>query len=135
MGEFLTLKQAADVAGLSTAQVKGRMALGELKPTQLGTSTSTGETTYLFSDEDVLRLKFMSSTPTKDTKFVDDGKQTDFTVSQIASMWQLSTDTIQRLFRDEAGVITLSGKNRKKRTTLRIPRQVMERVKRRRSNV
>ncbi len=69
--------------------------------------------------------------------FVDDGKQSDFTVAQIASIWQLSTDTIQRLVQDEPGVITLGNKNprgKRKRVTLRIPREVMERVKRRRSN-
>ncbi len=69
--------------------------------------------------------------------FVDDGKQSDFTVAQIASIWQLSTDTIQRLVQDEPGVITLGNKNprgKRKRVMLRIPREVMERVKRRRSN-
>ena len=68
--------------------------------------------------------------------FVDGGKQSDFTVAQLASIWQLSTDTIQRLFQDEPGVITLGNKNprgKRERVTLRIPR-VMERIKRRRSN-
>ena len=68
--------------------------------------------------------------------FVDDGSQTDFTVVQIASMWQLSTDTIQRLFEDEPGVIALGNKNprgKRKRVTLRIPREVMMRIKKRRS--
>jgi hypothetical protein len=44
--------------------------------------------------------------------FVDGGRQSDFTVAQLASIWQLSTDTIQRLFQDEPGVITLGNKIR-----------------------
>src|SRR5271156_973317 len=69
--------------------------------------------------------------------FVDDGKQETFTVAQIASLWQLSTDTIQRWFEDEPGVVTSGNKNRRgkrKRITLRIPREVMQRVKRKRAN-
>ena len=74
--------------------------------------------------------------PAKDEPFVDDGKQETFTVAQIASLWELSTDTIQRWFEDEPGVITSGNKNprgKRKRITLRIPRAVMERVKRKRS--
>jgi len=72
----------------------------------------------------------------KSEPFVDDGKQETFTVAQIASLWQLSTDTIQRIFQDEPGVIPLGNPNsrgKRKRITLRIPRVVMERVKRKRA--
>ena len=140
MSEFLTLQQAADLAGLKVAQIRVRIAMGELTPTALGTSVTTRETTYLFSDVDVVRLKTLTFAPRQKSSnepFVDDGKQSDFTVAQIASMWQLSTDTIQRLFHDEPGVVTLGHKNprgKRKRITLRIPRVVMERVKKRRSN-
>jgi hypothetical protein len=78
-----------------------------------------------------------SPQPTKSDPFVDDGTQENFTVAQIASMWQLSTDTIQRMFQDEVGVLPLGNKNprgKRRRITLRIPREVMERVKKRRSN-
>lgn len=73
----------------------------------------------------------------KDTSFTDDGKQETFTVAQIASLWQLSTDTIQRIFEEEPGVLVQGSKNprgKRKRVTLRIPREVMTRVKKRRSN-
>ena len=69
--------------------------------------------------------------------FVDDGEQENFTVAEIASLWRLSTDTIQRIFQEEPGVLPLGDRNprgKRKRITLRIPRAVMERVKRRRSN-
>jgi hypothetical protein len=73
----------------------------------------------------------------KGDSFVDDGKQENFTVAQVASLWELSRDTIQRMFEDEPGVITLGSKNprgKRKRVTIRIPRAVMNRVKKRRSN-
>lgn len=73
----------------------------------------------------------------KGDPFVDDHKQEFFTVAQIASMWNLSDDTVRRLFEDEEGVITLGNKNprnKHRRITLRIPRKVMERVKKVRSN-
>jgi len=69
--------------------------------------------------------------------FVDDGLQETFTVAQIASLWQLSTDTIKRMFEGEPGVQALGNKNprgKRKRITLRIPRAVMERVKKKFSN-
>jgi hypothetical protein len=138
--EFLTLQQAADLAGVKVAQIRVRIAMGELTPEALGTSVTTGETTYRFSEADVVRLKTLTFGPRPkngDQPFVDDGKQSDFTVAQIASLWQLSTDTIQRLFQDEQGVVALGDKNprgKRKRVTLRIPRAVMERVKKRRSN-
>jgi hypothetical protein len=74
---------------------------------------------------------------TKNEPFADDGKQETFTVAEIASLWKLSRDTIQRMFEDEPGVIALGEKNprgKRKRVTLRIPRSVMNRVKKRRSN-
>jgi hypothetical protein len=72
----------------------------------------------------------------KSEVFIDDGTLDTFTVAQIASMWQYSTDTIQRWFEDEPGVIVSGAKNprgKRKRITLRIPRAVMERVKRKRT--
>ena len=140
MSEFLTLQQAAHLAGVKVEQIRVRIATGELTPKVLGTSVTTRETTYLFSEADVVRLKTMMLAPRQkngNEPFVDDGKQTDFTVAQIASIWQLSTDTIHRLFQDEPGVVTLGNKNprgKRKRVTLRIPRAVMERVKKSRSN-
>jgi hypothetical protein len=73
----------------------------------------------------------------KGTPFVDDGKQETLTVAQIASLWRYSTDTVQRLFADEPGVQVIGSKNprgKRSRTTLRIPRDVMNRVKKRLSN-
>jgi hypothetical protein len=135
---LLTLKQAADLAGVEPRQILARITIGELNPLKCGKSVTTGETTYYFYEADMVRLKTLMYAPRpKSDSFVDDGQLTDFTVKQISQMWQLSTDTVQRLFQDEPGVIALGNKNprgKRKRITLRIPRAVMERVKKTRSN-
>lgn len=48
MSEFLTLREAADFSGVKPESIQVRIAVGELKPR---------ETTYLFSDADVVRPK------------------------------------------------------------------------------
>ena len=56
-----------------------------------------------------------------------------FTVQKVAEMWNLSTDAIRRIFRNEPGVLAISPRQRKgKRSylTLRIPQSVLERVHR-----
>ena len=54
-----------------------------------------------------------------------------YTPKELAELWQLSENSIRRLFQDEPGVFTLGDSNpRKKRgyTTLRIPEAVALRV-------
>jgi len=56
-----------------------------------------------------------------------------FSVAEVAAMWNLSKDTVRRMFQDEPGVLVLGGRSsrRKRRyTTLRIPQSVLERVHR-----
>ena len=51
--------------------------------------------------------------------------------SEIAEAWGISTDTVRELFRSEPGVIDLSaGRNssRRRYSTIRTPRFVVERV-------
>lgn len=59
-----------------------------------------------------------------------------FTVTEIATEWKCSTDTIQRLFAAEPDVFILKRNNAGKRSkkTLRIPIEVKERVWRRSIN-
>ena len=56
-----------------------------------------------------------------------------FTVEEIAAMWQISKDTVRRLFTHEPGVVALTNARRSSRrryVTLRIPESVVERVHR-----
>ena len=57
------------------------------------------------------------------------------TVKELSGMWQLSTATVTRMFRDEPGVLRLGKaqprRGRRSYTTLRIPESVVQRVYRR----
>lgn len=141
---IFSLEEAADLADVKVPLLRMWLETDKFKtsgvvkpdPWQLGAPI------YHFTEDDISALKTFAATqvkrkPTKSDPFVDDGLQDNFTVAQVASMWQLSTDTIQRLFEEEAGVVTLGAKNprgKRRRITLRIPRAVMERVKKRQSN-
>jgi hypothetical protein len=61
-----------------------------------------------------------------------------FTAKEVAESWNLSQDTIYRLFANEPGVLLLVSerkKYRRTRRTLRIPESVKNRVYRRLQNV
>jgi hypothetical protein len=62
-----------------------------------------------------------------------------YTVAEIATMWNLSSDAARRMFENEQGVLVLGDNHlssRKRRyTTLRIPASVVERVHRRLSKI
>jgi hypothetical protein len=141
---IFTLEEAADLADVKVPLLRLWLETGKFEIPMVVKSVpeQLGGPVYFFKEEDIPRLVAFAATqvkrkPTKNEPFVDDGIQENFTVAQIASMWQLSTDTIQRLFEEEAGVVTLGKKNprgKRRRVTLRIPREVMERVKKRRSN-
>ena len=53
-----------------------------------------------------------------------------YTVKQVSGMWQLSTTTVTRIFRDEVGVLKIGSVVRGSRRymTLRIPESVLWRV-------
>ena len=58
-----------------------------------------------------------------------------YTVAEIASVWKLSEDTVRRLFENEPDVLVIGSQKprfgRRRRSTLRIPEFVVERVHRR----
>lgn len=61
-----------------------------------------------------------------------------YSVDEIARLWNLSKDSVRRLFRNELGVIAISPRQRRgtrSYVTLRIPESVAERVHRRLSLV
>jgi hypothetical protein len=141
-----TVDEAADLADVKPSQLKLWLSTGQFTTsTWLRSDTMPGAPmTYFFSEQDIERLVQFAKTqgkrntpPTKEVPFVDDGAQENFTVAQVASLWRLSRDTIQRLFENEPGVVVLGNKNprgKRRRITLRIPRAAIMRVKKRRSN-
>lgn len=146
---MLTVGEAADTLGVAIGWVQGwvqskRESKGSVGLKDRLSEEEMHELTELATEQ---RRKFDSRRkanhppskrmPAKKDTFVDDGRQETFTVAQIASLWHLSPDTIQRLFQDEPGVVVLGDKNprgKRRRVTLRVPRAVMDRVKKRRSN-
>ncbi len=58
-----------------------------------------------------------------------------YTPKEIAARWKMSVDVVRRIFRAEAGILELSAvsKRLRRRTEIRIPRQVLERVERERT--
>ena len=54
-----------------------------------------------------------------------------YAVQEIAALWNLSHDSVTRMFRNEPGVLAITPKKRRScrtRTTLRIPEHVADRV-------
>jgi hypothetical protein len=152
LSPLLTSEQAAELADIKPAQLYLWLTSGKFTTDRFSKSQATGETIYYFTEDDIKRLSefvagqvagrtaVVRARRKSDVKdlFIDNRKQENFTVAQIASLWCLSASTIQRLFENEPGVVTLGDKSprgKRRRITLRIPRSVMERVKKRRSNV
>jgi AraC-like DNA-binding protein len=59
--------------------------------------------------------------------------QPHFTVAELAKEWRLSPSTLLRIFKSEPGVLRIGNLKTRKRTkiSLRIPKDVAERVHRR----
>lgn len=141
---LLSPDEAAELADVKPAQLKLWLQTGQFKTDTWSISLPEclNERSYAFTEADVSRLIAFAATqgkhkPSKKDPFVDDGRQENFSVAEVASLWHLSPDTIQRIFEDEPGVLPLGEKNprgKRRRITLRIPRAVMQRVRKRRSN-
>lgn len=74
--------------------------------------------------------KGMSKATTSRGQVEDGAIEEQYTVAEIAKRWKLSIVTIRKLFEDESGVMKVMGKTGK-RSRMRIPKSVMERVQRR----
>ena len=57
-------------------------------------------------------------------------RERHYTVPELAAIWNMSTDTVRRRFRNEPGVLIISNPRKGTRVfeTLRIPESVAERV-------
>jgi hypothetical protein len=82
--------------------------------------------------------KFLNwNKPTGRARPIDPGLSVDekhLTPQELAKAWGVSTETIRSIFREEPGVLKLGktgARHRRGYVTLRIPREVAERVHRR----
>jgi methylphosphotriester-DNA--protein-cysteine methyltransferase len=60
-----------------------------------------------------------------------------YSLDELAALWNVSADTVRRLFERESGVLVIErarSRNARRYRTLRIPESVAERVHRRLSN-
>ena len=61
-----------------------------------------------------------------------------FSVAEVAGLWNLSQDSVRKIFQQEQGVLVLGGQGlgrTRRYITLRIPESVLQRVHRRLANV
>jgi hypothetical protein len=144
MTAIFSAEQACEIADVKPALLELWIKTGKFETSQFTLNRTTGVKSHYFDEKDIARLtKFAESQRPKQDKqpknksLADDGTQENFSVAEVAALWNLSTDTIRKLFEDEPGVIPLGNPNprgKRRRITLRIPRDVMERVKNRMAN-
>ena len=151
------IREAAQLAGISEDLLELWLERGMVKPTQEWASAKVqirglaedvlAVSRYRFDDDAVEQIRQLAeaSNATSDVSpsrrihrnSSKSSADTAFhTVAQIATMWNLSPDTIRRWFADEPGVITMGDdhpRGKRRRVTLRIPKEVLERVKRKRA--
>jgi hypothetical protein len=145
-----SVKQAAKLAGITEALLVLWVEQGRVKPAVNTPATAlpvpgrpgvvredfVAPGFCAFDDRNIEQIRALAEKPeTKRRSKV----QTDsefLTVAQVAERWGLSSDTITRIFADEPGVIALGKEHprgKRRRVTLRIPVEVVERVKRKRA--
>ena len=135
-----SLDQAAKLAGISEALLILWIGSGRFEPSIELADVYPGTETHMLSwnrfiltADDVARLRKLVDVGTTVEKQHKPG--TNWTVAELATAWNFSTDTIRDWFTDEPGILLLDRpETRKKRKykTFTIPEDVAERVRRRR---
>lgn len=157
----MNLKQAAQKVGISEGLLVLWIAVGKFKPSVELSSTSKGLTgrakqafesfasgpneealgwnRFALTDEDIVRLgEMVEKTSEKKAKTESAHvRGTDYSVAEVAALWNVGVDKVRELFENEPDVIKL--KNPAKRgkrayTTLRIPESVESRIRRKLSS-
>jgi hypothetical protein len=145
-----SLKQAAKLAGITEALLALWVEQGRVKPavsTPAAALPVPGRPGVVredfitpafcaFDDRNIEQIRALAESPEPKVRRKAQTDSEFLTVAQIAERWGLSPDTITRLFADEPGVIALGKEHprgKRRRVTLRIPVEVVERVKRKRA--
>lgn len=128
------LAQAAKLAGISEALLILWIDTERFVPSMEDKSQRAkdfwGWSRFTFDENDIKRLRKMV-----DTEGSAHVKGSDYTVQELAALWNMSEDKIRELFADETGVKKIPSKNKKRNKrssyiTLRIPESVADRVQR-----
>jgi hypothetical protein len=158
---MLNLKQAAEQVGIGEGLLILWIAVGKFKPSIELNSTSKGLTgkakqafdsfaggpneqalgwnRFSLTDKDIERLRKMVEATAEPKAKTGPAhvKGTDYSVAEVAALWNVGVDKIREVFENEPDVIKL--KNPAKRgkrayTTLRIPESVESRIRRKLSS-
>ena len=147
---MFNIQQAADKAGISTGLLHLWVSTGKVKPSlnmmvnpdavQDSVALKAAKqwahrdetSNWIFTDEDVKKIQRTA----KRFKAWKGGTREveSYTTADLAQEWNVSTDTIRKLFEAEPGVLKIGDSNPKHKrryVTLRIPKAVAERVHRR----
>src|SRR5208282_3464437 len=131
------LEQSAKMAGISEEILILWISTGKFKPSIELKGAIPGQEKSPFgwhrfscTESDIEKLRALAeqtaeSTP-KPTKGAakDHVKGTDYTVQELAKLWQFSADKVRELFENEPGVLKIKNppkKGKRAYTTLRIP--------------
>jgi hypothetical protein len=150
MRRMHSLKEAARRAGISEELLSLWVATKRIKPAVNTPATPlpipgrpgvvredfVAPAFCAFDDRNIEQIRALAEKPEPKVRRKATSDADFLTVAQVAERWGLSSDTITRIFADEPGVIELGNKNprgRRRRVTLRIPLEVVERVKRKRA--
>jgi hypothetical protein len=142
-----SLAQSAKMAGISEEILVLWVSTGKFKPSIELKGTIPGQEKSPFgyhrfscTEDDIKRLRALvdqtaepMSKPTKGES-KEHVKGTNYTVQELAKLWQFSPDKVRELFENEPGVLKIKNppkKGKRAYTTLRIPEPVAERVRRR----
>ena len=145
-----SLKQAAKLAGITEALLALWVEQGRVKPAVNTPATSlpipgrpgvvredfVAPAFCAFDDRNIEQIRALAEKPEPKVRRKATSDADFLTVAQVAERWGLSSDTITRIFADEPGIIALGQEHprgKRRRVTLRIPVEVVERVKRKRA--
>jgi AraC-like DNA-binding protein len=150
MRQMHSLKEAARRAGISEELLSLWVATKRIKPAVNTPATAlpipgrsglvredfVAPAFCAFDDRNIEQIRALAEKPESKPRRKAQTDSDFLTVAQVAERWGLSSDTITRLFADEPGVISLGKEHprgKRRRVTLRIPVEVVERVKRKRA--
>jgi len=141
------LEQSAKMAGISEEILTLWISTGKFKPSIELKGTFPGQSQSPFgyhrfscTEDDIKKLRALTEQTAEPTpkpakgQSRDHVKGTDYTVQELAKLWQFSPDKVRELFENEPGVLKIKNppkKGKRAYTTLRIPEPVAERVRRR----
>lgn len=147
-----SVKQAARLAGISEELLLLWVSTKRIKPAtdtpavQLPVPNRPDEVRedfavpafYAFDERNIEQIRALAEKPPskRNNSAPLPAVKDYYTVAEVAALLNLSPDTIRRMFADETGVIALGQdhpRGKRKRITLRIPKEVVERVKRKRA--